>query len=314
MAMQLSEELARRATEANRLGNDFVRQGRAREADRCYLKALEIAPDWAIPRCNLAQQRLAAGDYELGWPLYESRRFVPNPQARDLNLPIPEWHGEPIAGTRVAVIAEQGLGDQIMFGRYLTILAARGATVTYSCAPPVAALFPCAIPPRRSSIAADYWVFVGSLPLRLGLREPPPPAPIPVPLRSGEGIGVMANSGQTYANDAGRRLSDPAKARLLALGRDLSPEATGATDFLQTAAIIAGLDLVISVDTSVAHLAASMGKPTWILTSHLGADWRWIRGRRDSPWYPSAQLYWFDSNWSALLDDVERDLSAASGP
>lgn len=62
------------------------------------------------------------------------------------------------------------------------------------------------------------------------------------------------------------------------------------TDFADTAAIIAQLDLVIAVDTAVAHLAGALGKPMWILLSHI-QDWRWLLAREDSPWYPSARLF-----------------------
>jgi hypothetical protein len=62
------------------------------------------------------------------------------------------------------------------------------------------------------------------------------------------------------------------------------------TDFAETAALIACLDLVITVDTSVAHLAAALGRPTWILLPYL-PDWRWLLQRTDSPWYPTARLF-----------------------
>jgi hypothetical protein len=61
-------------------------------------------------------------------------------------------------------------------------------------------------------------------------------------------------------------------------------------DFADTAALITQLDLVISVDTSVAHLAGALGKPVWILLTHA-PDWRWLLDRDDSPWYPSARLF-----------------------
>jgi len=61
-------------------------------------------------------------------------------------------------------------------------------------------------------------------------------------------------------------------------------------DFADTAALCAALDLVISVDTSVAHLAGALGRPVWILSRHDGC-WRWLRDRDDSPWYPTARLF-----------------------
>jgi Tfp pilus assembly protein PilF len=64
----------------------------------------------------------------------------------------------------------------------------------------------------------------------------------------------------------------------------------GMNDFADTAALIANLDLVVSVDTAVAHLAAAMGKPVWLL-DRFDACWRWLAGRQDSPWYPSLRIY-----------------------
>jgi ADP-heptose:LPS heptosyltransferase len=71
---------------------------------------------------------------------------------------------------------------------------------------------------------------------------------------------------------------------------DLRPLLRPLVDFEDTAALIANLDLVITVDTAVAHLAGGLGRPVWILLPYA-ADWRWLTGRDDSPWYPSAKLF-----------------------
>jgi Tfp pilus assembly protein PilF len=80
-------------------------------------------------------------------------------------------------------------------------------------------------------------------------------------------------------------------------------------DFADTAAIVANLDLVISIDTSVAHLAGAMGKPVWILLNN-SPDWRWLLKRDDSPWYPTARLFRQSTlgNWQDALAPVEREL------
>ena len=80
-------------------------------------------------------------------------------------------------------------------------------------------------------------------------------------------------------------------------------------DFADTAAIIANLDLVISVDTSVAHLAGAMGKPVWILLNN-SPDWRWLLGRDDSPWYPTARLFRQSTlgNWQEVVARIEPEL------
>jgi len=84
-------------------------------------------------------------------------------------------------------------------------------------------------------------------------------------------------------------------------------------DFSDTAALIMNLDLVISVDTSTAHLAASQGKPVWLLNRY-DACWRWLLNRDDSPWYPSIKIYrqasWGD--WDSVLQNVRKDLLSFS--
>jgi len=82
-------------------------------------------------------------------------------------------------------------------------------------------------------------------------------------------------------------------------------------DFSDTAALISQLDLIISVDTSVAHLAGALGKPVWILLTYF-PDWRWLLGRDDSPWYPTARLFRQDSSrtWGGVIARVRRALLA----
>lgn len=99
----------------------------------------------------------------------------------------------------------------------------------------------------------------------------------------------------------------------------ISREIEKAADLADTAALIARLDLVITVDTAIAHLAGALGKPVWILL-HVAPDWRWLTFRGDSPWYPTARLFrvmppeWLDKpdqgGWAPMLGRVETALQA----
>ena len=82
-------------------------------------------------------------------------------------------------------------------------------------------------------------------------------------------------------------------------------------DFADTAAVISRLDLVITVDTAVAHLAGALGKPVWILLPFV-SDWRWLPGRTNSPWYPTARLYWqpMTGDWSRTIEQLASDLQS----
>jgi hypothetical protein len=85
-------------------------------------------------------------------------------------------------------------------------------------------------------------------------------------------------------------------------------------DFADTAGLIANLDMVISVDTSVAHLAGAMGKPTWTLIPYA-CDFRWLRSREDSPWYPTMRLFrqGQDRNWNRVAERVAGELRSRFG-
>ena len=305
------------------LGVLYAKAGRDAEAEQALRAALAVDPASAATRHTLGMLLLSLGRYTEGWPEFEARRD-PASLARLTRpkLPYPSWAGEDLAGRHLVVVREQGFGDQIQFARFLPRLAEMAGKVTYVCSPNLVRLFeglgaelvPAseAPPPAR----ADLWTPDMSLGLRLGVTLETlsrRPYLAPAPLTDGGGIGVMVQGSPTHVNDRGRSLPAGLAAKLKALGRDLSPEATGAKDFFETAEIVAELDLVISVDTSVAHLAAAMGKPTWILVAARDTDWRWLRDRTDSPWYASARLYrqGADADWGPVVRQVIADAAAA---
>ena len=193
-----------------------------------------------------------------------------------------------------------------------------------------------------------------SLPLAFGTTLATVPAAVPylrVPPASAEKwrgrlprsglprVGLVWSGTATHKNDHNRSLPLERLAPLLAMPRiqfvSLQRELRDAdvpalatfpallrleaylTDFADTAAVIAELDLVIAVDTAVAHLAGALGKPVWILLAHV-QDWRWLLDREDSPWYQSARLFrqprigdW-DSVIARLAGELDRELASAA--
>jgi len=258
---------------------------------------------------------LAEGSFTQAWPMFEARRRFSDPPVFEPQACCPEWAGEDVQGKTIVVSAEQGFGDQLMFGRYLPILRQRGAKVIVSCHPVMQPIFGAGgfatttlysdapLPP------ADAWALMGSLPYRLGLSQPPPPAYLRLPLSAGGGIGVMTHGSPTLRNDANRSLSAETARQLLSLGRDLAPGATGARDFLETARLVAGLDLVVTVDTALAHLAGALGKRCWVLLPHSGLDWRWGLSGAYSRWYPAMRLYRqpASGDWAPVIHRVIHD-------
>ncbi len=136
-------------------------------------------------------------------------------------------------------------------------------------------------------------------------------------------IGIVWSGNPNHKNDRNRSidLSDlaplfSADAQWISLQKELRPgdaDLLGRLpqiarygeeleDFSDTAALIDRLDLIVAVDTSVAHLAGAMGRPVWILLP-FNSDWRWLTGREDSPWYPSARLFRQDKlgSWDSVV-------------
>jgi tetratricopeptide (TPR) repeat protein len=314
------------------LANLYTQMGKLDPAELEYRTALAFQADNGAARLGLAGLLLSQGRFAEGWPLMEARIELNPEVVPPIRVSFPEWRGEPLAGKSILVWYEQGLGDQIQFSRFAQTLKARGAAhVALGCRPPLVDLLKTApavdevvTAPRGEVVSIqryDFWSRYFSLPHRLGTTlETLPDRPyLAAPedrrarWRGFAGVGLAWRASPTGFNARNKTVPDALARRLLDLGaKSLHPEDTGVADFADTAAIVEQLDLVISIDTSVAHLAGAMGKPCWTLLPRLHSDWRWLRDRSDSPWYPTMRLYRqatpFD--WAPVIDRLERDLKA----
>ena len=306
--------------------------GRLAEGEAILRRVVGAAPDLPNPRHALAANLLGQGRYHEGWPFYEAR--IEREGLNDgfpRNFPYPRWQGEDLRGKRIAIFPEQGFGDQIQFVRFLPELIRLGAEVTLLAPPPLAALFAHSFPDVEVIAASgsvdfrdpDAWATLADLPVRLDvaladlngaayLRAPDAP-----PVRSGGlRIGLITRGSTTYLHDRYRSLSHEAANRIARElpGEvvDLSPESTGACDFAETAAILAGLDLIVSVDTAVAHLAGALGTPCFLLLPGFAPDWRWMCDRGDSPWYAGHRLYraGVEGGWDEPIERLIADVRA----
>lgn len=263
----------------------LARQGNRRAAEDLLRTGLAIFPTNASLQSALCILLLERGEYNEGWKLYESRRRLPSWPGEPA-FDFPEWNGSPVKS--LLILPEQGLGDQIQFARYVPILVDRGVSVTLVAPLSLSRLFArlgaevIAINGSVRVPRCDAWSFIGSLPRLVGGLPTVPYFQSPA---QGVGVGVMlSGSGRN-----GFQLPADLAARLSTLGRSLHPADSGASDFEETAQIILGLDVVVSVDTSVAHLAAAMGKLTYVIVPQH-ADWRWGRESRTT-WYPTARVF-----------------------
>jgi Flp pilus assembly protein TadD len=329
-------------------GVSLTQLGRHEEALESYERAIALAPDHAEALTARSYTLLLTGRFEDGWRAYEHRKTGPQSMHPDDGR---AWlGGADLSGKRLLVYGEYGLGDSLQFARYLRPLAEMDAQVMFlgprtlipliaDMAPGVAMLDEAEpLPPY------DYHCALLSLPLALGATKNIPPSP---PLRADPKriariaarlgpktkprIGIAWSGNPAHLNDHNRSIPFEALAPLLtheadwiALQNDIRPSDGAAFaragcvrffgdalgDFSDAAALTDQMDLVISVDTSLAHLAGALGKPVWILLPFT-PDWRWLLGRDDSPWYPSARLFRQPApgDWPSVLEAVRAELA-----
>jgi predicted O-linked N-acetylglucosamine transferase (SPINDLY family) len=327
------------------LGAALERFGRLDEAIDCFRQAIERRPDFADAHHHLAMALLAQGDMAAGWAEYEWRWKTPQMIDAHRDFPQPQWFGEPATGKTLLIHAEQGYGDTLQFCRFAPLAAARGLKVILEVQPPLVRLLrglpgvDLVLERGQDLPKFDLHCPMLSLPLALGttlatayLRAD---ASRVGELRArldttrGPRIGVAGAGSRAHGADHRRSLALDQLGSLVALPgfhfftlqKDWSEASSSElpltnlmgemADFADTAALVANLDLIISVDTAVAHLAGALGKPVWLL-DRFDSCWRWLTGRRDSPWYPTMRIYRQPEpgDWDAVLQEVVRDLLA----
>jgi hypothetical protein len=297
------------------------------QAEALFRDALALDPNLARARASLGLVILAQGRFAEGFPLFDAWRRVADGSVKPApETEIPQWSGEDVAGKNVVIWGEEGYGDQIMFARFAPLLQAAGAEVAWVCDPAMLRLVQeglgmraIATGGRVEIVGAHYIAPSSRLPVVFMPRmaAPPPLARLAPPkpnVIEGLKVGVVARGNPRHGADRHRSLPPEAAAELMALpgAVSLAPEETGARDFWDTAGIIAGLDLVISVDTSVAHLAGALGKPCWLLLSALACDWRWGPAGETSAWYPSMRLFrqTTPDDWTSVIAEVKTAFAA----
>lgn len=322
--------------------------GRRDRTIRIARRRLAIGADPAAA-WELGQALAAQGDYAAGLPLMESRWQLPDfVAANGRDLPWPRWNGRTEAGLRLLLWSEQGFGDALNFVRYAPLLAARSLRVTVEAPAPLADLFMSlgvAIVRRCERLPdVDVQAPVMSLPHLCGTRVETIPAEIPylaapatrrtrwadrIAALPAPRIGLCWQGNPTFRRDLERSPGFDGVRPLLdrrpfvGLVRDAAPAhrhpnlanlGPDFADFADTAACLEGLDLVVTSDTALAHLAGALGRPTFLLLHHA-PDWRWHEQGAASPWYPTMRLFRqpVAGDWASVVAEVQVALDRFCG-
>ncbi|MCI4399273.1 MAG: tetratricopeptide repeat protein [Campylobacteraceae bacterium] len=295
-----------------------------------YKKALELNPEHTDANFDMALIELSHGNYRSGWEKYEHRLKMPELLSKTYKYKTPMWKGENLRGKTIILQNEQGFGDNIMFIRYVPNFLALGAEVIIRTRPELVKLFEtidgvakvCS-EDENTMPEHDFYIPLLSCPYRFDTQLDSIPAKFPYLHPNKEhinigfddsktNIGIVWSSSRTnkdfknkyigiqnyvellnieqtkwFSLQAGEDASQIQKEGFEGRVVDLSSELI---DFSATAAIIDTLDVIITTDTSVAHLCGAMNKETYVLVPKP-ADWRWMQDGDSTPWYPSLKIF-----------------------
>jgi tetratricopeptide (TPR) repeat protein len=332
-------------------GNFLTDLKRYDEALAGFDRAIAVNPQSAEAHFGRSLVLLVRGRFEDAWPPYEWRKRRVTEEAFHASGRPTWTGKENIAGKTLFIEAEQGLGDTIQFCRYAPLAADLGARVILVAQAGLARLLESldprieilAVPALPA--AFDYHIALLSLPQAFGTRVETIPAAMPYlraepertaqlrtriggngfkigvcwqgsyiagvrsfPLRCLEGIARLPGVRLISLQKGGglEQLNELPDGMIVEQLAGNFPE-----DFVDTAAAMEAMDLIISCDTSVAHLAGALGRPAWVALRHA-PDWRWLLDRQDSPWYPDLHLFRqaTPGDWTGLFAEMQARLAA----
>lgn len=333
----------------NNLGNVLKDAGRPVEALSAYDRVLQVNGQDAKAHWNKALALLVLGRLREGWGEYEWRWLTSDFSSPRRNFAQPLWNGSELGGQTILLHAEQGLGDTVQFIRYVSLVKQRGGRVVVECQAPLKRLLAgiaeidVLITRGEPLPAFDLHAPLLSLPgifetdlesIPVSKRYLEAPRDLSIHLRDATEpkVGIVWSGSTQHTNDRNRSvpldrfqeiLCVPS-CRFFSLQVDLRegddvllrrlPQIVdlrrSLSDFASTATVMDQLDLMITVDTAVAHLAGAMGKPVWTLLP-FAPDWRWLLERTDTPWYPSMRLFRQSraGDWGSVLSSVDAALA-----
>ena len=329
------------------LGQSLIGQGRLDEGLACCRAVLKVDPNYHEARLARGRANFLAGRWASAWP--DRYRPVLGIDRRPKGTSGNEWEGQDLAGQSILLYGEQGLGDVIQYARYAPLVAEGGARVVVACRPRLVGLLrrirgiDKVVPDDQPPPPTDWHCSLLDVPAVWEHDVDSIPAPCPylpprvrqtpvLPPARHFRVGIVWAGNPTQKQNRRRscRLDDFAPlfelpgtefvsfqigppARELSEGwRGLVHDPGDALDDLEaTADALMEVDLVITVDTMLAHLAGALGRAVWNLLA-FAADMRWMLDRADTPWYPTMRLFRqpASNDWAGVFREVRGELKA----
>ena len=290
-----------------------------------YKSCIETYPDYIEPHINLGMCLLLTGNYKEGWKEYEWRRKLPA-EVYNLQFTSPEWTGQEVLNKRILIVAEQSIGETFQYIRFAKQLAVEGAEVILMSQPETLNILKHQdwikeVIEYGDTTDYDYFVYLISIPKVLEWSPDMDTQVFPYlniknntvaeTVSTKKNVGVMINANSSLSNY--KQISVPHD------GLNLIFQKSGHNiidlekfdNFDDLSGVIKNLDLVVSIESDLVHLAGALNIDTWIMLPIVPKH-TWDLSYKDtSPWYPSVKLFRQEmtGNWSGVMKKIEDKLS-----
>jgi len=289
-----------------------------------YKSCIETYPDYVEPHINLGMCLLLTGNYDEGWKEYEWRLKLPA-KIYEMNFTKPMWTGQDLSGKKLLIITEQSIGETFQYIRFVKQLSMEGAKIIIMSQPEISNIIRqqkwiTDVIDYDDKPEYDYYTYMISIAKTLEWSPEMDTQKFPYikvnnnlvdkVTNKRKNIGIMIKADENLSNYKQIRIPDD----------DISPifekishniiDLNEYDDFDKLAEVINNLDLVISIENDIAHIAGSLNIPVWLILPAVPKHTWDLSYKNTSPWYPSMRLFRQESrdDWTVVIKKIEENL------
>jgi len=295
------------------------------QAINFYKSCIETYPDYIEPHINLGMCLLLTGNYTEGWSEYEWRLKLPA-QVYEMKMTKPKWTGQDISNKTLLVIAEQSIGETFQYIRFAKQLAMEGAKVIVMSQTEAIQILKQQkwifdVIDYEDNAEYDFYTYLISIPKILEWSPVMDTQKFPYltvtnnsnkVIGNGKNIGIMMKADNSLSNYKQINIPENQSKSIFETTNQNIIDLSIFDNIVELSEVIKDLDLVISIESDVVHLAGSLNIPTWILLPVVPKH-TWDLSYKDTtPWYPSVRLFRQESrdDWTGVIKEVKERLKS----
>ncbi len=289
-----------------------------------YKSCIETYPDYVEPHINLGMCLLLTGNYDEGWSEYEWRLKLPA-EVYNLKFTKPKWIGQDLSNKKLLIVAEQSIGETFQYIRFAKHLAMEGAEVTVMAQSEASKILEDQkwiknVISYEDASEYDYYTYLLSIPKVLEWSPKMDTQKYPYisinsdiadkVINAKKNIGIMINGDKSSSNYKQITVpQDQLQSVFKNSGHNLI-DLNAIDDFYALSEVVKDLDLVISIESDLVHLAGSLNIPTWVMLPAVPKHTWDLNYKETTPWYSSVELFRQESrgNWSGVINRIEERL------